>query len=57
MLRRRVSYGFKSPTREDSLKKTILANHDKVKYIIPIFSIYALNKKKARQLSNFYLFS
>ncbi|CAF1512169.1 unnamed protein product [Adineta steineri] len=29
MLRRRLSYGFKGPTREESLKKTVLANHDK----------------------------
>ncbi|UJR20995.1 hypothetical protein I4U23_024095 [Adineta vaga] len=29
MFRRRLSYGFKSPTREDSLKKTVLGNHDK----------------------------
>jgi len=46
MLRRRVSYGFKSPTREDSLKKTILANHDKVKYIIPIFLFTHWIKRK-----------
>ena len=31
MFRRRLSYGFKSPAREESLKKTVLANHDKVK--------------------------
>ncbi|CAF0841907.1 unnamed protein product [Adineta ricciae] len=29
MFRRRLSYGFKSPAREESLKKTVLANHDK----------------------------